>query len=630
MRAWMVLPVLVGALIVLAAWLLWPRQAAPEVQHPEPSAKLEPDKTPAPPPVAESAPEPEPEEAPPETTEEPPTEDTLAEFLEAIAVIKQEAVGHNRLGAAYGLAARLREQAAEHLEVLHEMILRIESDTALSRAHRANIVQALVLALPDDAFEPLVAEIRSRWMLASMSDDRRKAIDSHADKPIAERFYRVLPPADAPLAGALGHAIAGSLGHQEVDRTRSLLDAVFGPFLATEGAGFSEAEFPDVWLSEVVHRLDFRVEWRFDTTWPLAEQSLRAVALNHEFTERLRYQARMIVLPSSMTITEVLAEIEAATSPLEAGQALARFLTHSTLTPDDLLKVLAAMRAANFPETQQDPSRVYDIVFRFTDRLADEAGLMEFAQVVMDTILRDDLSNFEYWQLSRLLNTTRIRRSNYRAILRGSTGSTHTPPMYSGPDTARAIEAIRKLIAVIADEDAEFANEDEHKFGFRSFMAGHITGDILQLDVTGQERIELMRELLTAIGGTSYRIAATVMRHAYLQQNRSMRAGSFTDYWTGMLRLFLEMYTPEEPFRPQSDLPLARLDSGSLNLVHFIHLLHKETPSVVLTPAESRVLRKIMKHAAEMAEEFPTMGGSEDGVKAIEYLNQSGMLTDRT
>jgi hypothetical protein len=512
------------------------------------------------------------------------------------------------------IAMEMRAHATDRADQIVAEIMRADAapPDELTQLTKSNLVAYLALALPDDGFEPLVRELRTRWTFELPQAESRveAAREYERRNPVIRPYHNALLPEDKPLAAAVGFCLADAALRQESERLEHLLSLTVQVFF--DGSRFTETELPDVWLSEVVVRLGIQRDNMPQSTKDAVLERLRGVAAQHMFSERLRHQVRMIIMDPPATFVDLLGELAEAGSRNEAGAILSKYLDHASLTPEELMLVLGAIRAWNVHES----ALVLDSALRGSQRMRNEAAMLSLLDSALQAMQNDTYAAIEYWQLSGLLHAISNTRRGVRTRRHGE--SSQLPHLYSGPDTAGALLALRQLMAICADNDGELS------IVHRRIMAHEVAIQIVELDIASSEQVLLMREHLTGIGGTTDEIASSVLRTIYYSRERSVRGGDFTTYWIGMLRVLLELRPPSHPFQGEGP------NMSTAEVVIHTHLLHEAYPLGVLTDAESERLRVVMNEASGwVASNPPNRVTGERFPNAVEYLNESSLLTRR-
>lgn len=482
------------------------------------------------------------------------------------------------------------------------------NNTEWEGAARVAWVSYLTLALPANHFETVLRLIRNNWTKTELSEDRAVSLQKTERLPIHVEFRNALVDEDQPLAIAIAYTIASAADERNLLRFVTLTDLALQTYLTSADNSPDILDFPDPWVSELVLHLSLHLRYLPPLATDSVRQLISHIAECGAFSERLRHQARLAIQQPPETLGALLLAIKNAKSDVEAGAALTKYLDTETLTQEDLLLLLSAIRGTPFASQS---AVILGDALQHSKLLQHGPTLQRFALDALVLTSDPALSDIEIAQLSGAIQAA-ARAYLFVAL-----------PYPRSPSARRELlfqhvgaEARQHVLGLIKQCGADL----ELSVAQRKILFWEVAQMIIELDVVYPEKLNMMRDLISSYGTSLDPVSNTVLRtliHAHVRES------GFAEYCISMLEIFLDT----RGVQPHLESKLALSEQAStLDLIVIIRDIYLLYPDMSLASPATATLRDLLSDANQLIRANANRPGAREAVEAMAELEQSHLL----
>lgn len=539
-----------------------------------------------------------------EEPHEPQLVDDAETLLESLSRFVEERNDDFARTVAYSLRNHHADKSDLILTRLQQVVRRNTEETSLG--YRINMASYLVLALEATDFGAVLGMLRENWTSESLTGERAASQTKVDSLPLWSEYRLALIQDDIPLAHSVAYAIVDSAWRGELERFEVLASGTTAPYLRRETSDIDD--LPDPWLSEVLGRIQSRKRSLTPEAVSPLKDYCTTISGSDAFSERLRYQARLIFQPVPETFGEVLTALHEAQTEIEAGSALRKYMNSNRLTDDELILLLAAIRGTDYADMS---TVVLSIALQNNGMMPDTESLQQFALDILVLTGDDELSDTEVAQLCGVMHAAYVQ-ANRLSFSGGNSRSAREPFFrFSGPHVRQRVRSL--IDRLHAGLELPAAKE--------RILAWEIAQMIVELDEPPSLKLELMRSLIDGIGGSRDGISSTVTRTLLLAHDRA-RSGQIT-LCQDMFELFLSTRGEQDHLKPKS---YNSDKAATMGFAVTLSQYYEEYPELSLTSSAREGAKALLADCDRLAEQLPKHQDTAGTLEAVKKLRASRLL----
>lgn len=505
------------------------------------------------------------------------------------------------------VAEEIRQKHAGQLSIVRDRLLAVTrgDEPNISRGMRFVYAGYIAIALPSNELVGLIDHLNQAWNSKSLSEDRLNAWNRVKAMPIWNEFREALTSVDSLYSGVLGFCIADAADQGDTGRLNALLTLCLDSSLSAIAKG--ETLLPDPWLSDVVYRLSIKRRSYNATALQAANTFWQTIASSSSVSERLRYQAALLIQTTPESFSSLLVSLQEAKTEFAAGSLLGKYLKDKTLTQEELLLLLASMRGTKYGSAA---TVVLSIAFANAASMQDPAVLQRFGVDALALTSDSTLSDQDVAQLCGALQAAYVQMNR---ISIGSPSAPLKRELYfrhaGSFVTDRVLALIERLRLGPNLKPAEVR-----------IMAWEVAQMIIELDEPASFKIATMEQLVEVLGGSRDGISNTVLRTLLLAQTRQQEG--FPEYCAALVDLFLRKRGVQDHINtsPNSD------QNATLDLVCILVEYHTSYPDLLLADGAKSGLVRLIEDVETLIEKDPNRYGAVAAKNAIDELESSNLL----